>query len=87
VLHNIVSLRRIETSKEIEQIIELTLIVLLHVEPPQQHDRLLTEQTSIDRVRRINTLVHVNRHDTASAAETIVETAKVDATNTVLAER
>jgi hypothetical protein len=65
---------------------KLTLVVLLHVEPPQQHDRLLAEQASIDRIRRIDTLVHVNSHDAASAAETIVEAAEVDAANTILAK-
>ena len=69
-----------------EQIMKLTLVILLHIESPQKHNRLLTEQASVDRVRRINTLVHVDSHDAAGAAETIVEAAEVDAADTILAE-
>lgn len=69
-----------------ERIEKHTLVVLLHVEPPQQHDRLLAEQATIDRERRIDPLVHVNSHDTASAAETVIEAAEVNAANAVLAE-
>lgn len=65
---------------------KLTLVVLLHIEPPQQHDRFLTEQASIDRISRIDTLVHVNGHDAASAAETIVQAAEVNAADTELAK-
>jgi hypothetical protein len=63
-----------------------TLVVLLHIESPQQHDSLLAEQASVDRVRRIDALVHVNSHDAASATETIVEAAEVDAADTELAK-
>jgi hypothetical protein len=65
---------------------KLTLVILLHIEPPQQHNRLLAEQASIDRISRIDTLVHVDSHHAASAAKTVVETAKVDAADTELAK-
>ena len=70
----------------LQEKVRLTLVVLLHVEPPQQHNRLLAEQASIDRVGRIDTIVHVNGHDATSAAETVVEAAEVDAADTELAE-
>lgn len=65
---------------------KFTFVVLLHVEPPQQHDCLLAEQASIDRIRRIDALVHVNSHDTASTTEAVIEAAEVDATDTELAK-
>jgi len=83
VLHNNVSPIRVVTSKQKNR---LALVVLLHIEPSQQHNRLLAEQASVDGIRRIDTLVHVNRHDAASAAETVIEAAEVDAADTILAE-
>ena len=81
-LYRIVSLHRINTANALN----LTLVVLLHVEPPQQHNRLLTEQATVDRIGRIDTFVHVNRHDATSAAETVIEAAEVDTADTELAE-
>jgi hypothetical protein len=65
---------------------KLTLIILLHIKPSQQHNRLFAEQASIYRERRINALVHVNSHDAAGAAETVIETAEVDSADTELAK-
>lgn len=84
-LYNIVSLHSVNISKVIRTL-KLTLVVLLHVESPQQHDRLLAEQASIDRIRRIDALVHVNSHDAASTTETVIEAAEVDAADTELAK-
>lgn len=64
----------------------LTLIILLHIKPPQQHNRLLTEQASIDRERRVNAFVHVNSHDAAGAAEAVIEAAEVDGADSELAQ-
>lgn len=66
--------------------LSLTFVVLLHIETAQQHDGLLAEQASIDRERRIHAFIHVDCHDTAGAAEAIIEAAKVDAANAELAE-
>jgi hypothetical protein len=65
---------------------KLTLVVLLHIESAQEHDRLLPEQASVDRVRRVDALVHVHRHDTTGTAKAVVEAAKVDAADSELAK-
>jgi hypothetical protein len=65
---------------------KLTLVVLLHVESAQQHDRLLAEEASVDGVRRIDALVHVHSHDAAGAAKAVVEAAKVHAADSELAQ-
>jgi hypothetical protein len=65
---------------------KLTFVVLLHIESAQQHDRLLAEQTSVDRVRRINALIHVHRHDTTGTAKAVVEAAEVDAADSELTQ-
>lgn len=65
---------------------KLTLVVLLHIEPAQQHDRLLAEQASVNRVRWVDALVHVHRHDTTSTAKAVIEAAKVDAADSELAQ-
>ena len=63
-----------------------TLVVFLHIESPQQHDSLLAEQASVDRIRRVDALVHMDSHDATSAAKTVIEAAEVDAADTELAK-
>lgn len=64
-----------------------TFLVLLYVESSQQHDCFLPEQTTVDRIWRVNAPVGVNLHHTATASKSIVQTAEVDCPDTVLSQR
>lgn len=64
----------------------VTFLILLHVESPQQHDRFLSKQSTIDWVRWIHTLVRMDLHNTAATAKAIIQAAKVDGSNPVLTQ-
>ena len=66
---------------------DLTFLVLLHIEPAQQHTRLLSEQAPVDGIRRIHALVGMNLHHASTAPEAIVQAPEVDGADAVLAQR
>jgi len=60
------------------------LIVLLDVKSTQQHDGFFTEDASVDGIWRIDGWVGAESHNAAAAAESLVQTAKVDGADAVL---
>ena len=64
-----------------------TLVILLHVEPAQQHNGLLAEQAAVDGIRAVDGAVRVHGHDAAAAAEAVVQAPKVHRADAVLPQR
>ena len=65
---------------------DFAFLILLHVEPPQEHDSFVPKESSVDTVRWVDTPVRMDGHDAAAASEPIVQTSKVDSADPVLAE-
>ena len=63
------------------------VLILLDVEPSQQHDSFLPEHTSIAGIGWVRTGVIVDRQDTAGATKSIVPTTIVDRPNAILSQR
>lgn len=61
-------------------------VILLDVEPTQQHDRFIVVDAAISGVAGVDGGVGVDAEDTAAAAEAVVEAAEVDGADAELAQ-
>ena len=61
-----------------------SILILLNVEPTQQHDSFLPEDPSVARIALLQSLVRMNSKNTSISTETIISTSVVDTSNPVL---
>ena len=58
----------------------------MDIKAAEQHDGFFSEDTSVNRIWRINAGIGTESHDSTTSTKALVQTSKVDCSNAVLAE-